>query len=621
MATPFHFQPLPIPSQTPPPPGNGSFWPLIQQQSQAPSSPATEPPSTTPAGPPVSAALPSAPLSTAPHAAGPGSSQALMDALNLLQQNIGALQSLIPLMSQQPPIPTAADQLQQQQDAASVGVASVISQLAMAAANILPQAGLSPPINGLPPAGLTPPINGFSPPVYAGFPQPGNFALSSLPPADNVAPINPYPTSAFASAIQQPLVQPQQQQSPAAVGEPWRPAVPVEQCAAAAPEPKLFGRPLLPQKRKVGELPSYTIEADGGASLAAKKHAAAWSPKETGVVDGAAAIADAGLDEENDEESPLPAGSFDIVEMDPVELLAEHTHFCEICGKGFKRDANLRMHMRGHGDEYKTPEALARPGKNPAEGTGQRQKRFSCPYVGCKRNRVHARFQPLKSVLCVKNHYRRTHCPKMLACSKCGAKRFSVVADLKTHEKHCGRDRWLCSCGTSFSRKDKLAGHLALFKGHHAVTAADTLTDAAITAEAAGAALIEGTGTFSPTRACVASSPLSFPPSLDLSSRGTLPFELGMEGSAAEAGPAVSSQSTNVDAGKRRGRGGSGNHWSSNDGLSSSLNLNCTAAALHEGDTEEREVVLYMQPPSVQLCSGQVINVQKSEERDRGFVL
>lgn len=54
----------------------------------------------------------------------------------------------------------------------------------------------------------------------------------------------------------------------------------------------------------------------------------------------------------------------DIVEMDPVEILAEHTHFCEICGKGFKRDANLRMHMRGHGDEYKTASALARPDKH-----------------------------------------------------------------------------------------------------------------------------------------------------------------------------------------------------------------------------------------------------------------
>jgi len=41
-----------------------------------------------------------------------------------------------------------------------------------------------------------------------------------------------------------------------------------------------------------------------------------------------------------------------------------------------------------------------------------------------------------------------------------------VIADLKTHEKHCGRDKWLCSCGTTFSRKDKLFGHVALFQGH-----------------------------------------------------------------------------------------------------------------------------------------------------------
>ena len=84
----------------------------------------------------------------------------------------------------------------------------------------------------------------------------------------------------------------------------------------------------------------------------------------------------------------------------------------------------------------------------------------------CKRNKKHRKIQPLKTIVCVKNHYRRSHCPKLLMCQKCMTKKFSVVADLKTHEKHCGRDKWLCSCGTTFSRKDKLFGHIGLFQGH-----------------------------------------------------------------------------------------------------------------------------------------------------------
>jgi hypothetical protein len=86
--------------------------------------------------------------------------------------------------------------------------------------------------------------------------------------------------------------------------------------------------------------------------------------------------------------------------------------------------------------------------------------------VGCKRNREHRSFQPLKTAVCVKNHYRRSHCDKSYTCRRCNVKRFSVLADLRTHEKHCGRDRWVCSCGTSFSRKDKLFGHVAAFDGH-----------------------------------------------------------------------------------------------------------------------------------------------------------
>ena len=156
------------------------------------------------------------------------------------------------------------------------------------------------------------------------------------------------------------------------------------------------------------------------------------------------------------------------IELDAVELLAEHVHFCDICGKGFKRDANLRMHMRAHGNEFKIFEALAKPDKGDKTSSASLagKTKFSCPFEGCNRNKKHCKFKPLKSVICVRSHFKRSHCPKMYSCNRCNNKSFSVVADLKSHLKNCGESRWKCSCGTSFSRKDKLFGHMALFEGH-----------------------------------------------------------------------------------------------------------------------------------------------------------
>ncbi|KAK5783110.1 hypothetical protein PVK06_037618 [Gossypium arboreum] len=164
-------------------------------------------------------------------------------------------------------------------------------------------------------------------------------------------------------------------------------------------------------------------------------------------------------------------GESDVIEVDAVELLSEHLHFCEICGKSFKRDANLRMHMRAHGDQYKTPEALAKKSENNSDvKTPGRKTRFSCPYEGCNRNKKHHKFRSLKSVICVRNHFKRSHCPKMYRCNRCHKKSFSILVDLKVHLKNCGGGeeikKWKCSCGNGFSRKDKLFRHISLFEGH-----------------------------------------------------------------------------------------------------------------------------------------------------------
>ncbi|CAO2814318.1 unnamed protein product [Amaranthus hypochondriacus] len=160
--------------------------------------------------------------------------------------------------------------------------------------------------------------------------------------------------------------------------------------------------------------------------------------------------------------------NYEVVELEAADLLARYTHCCQVCGRGFKREANLKMHMRAHGNHYKTSLISNNISNNEENNKSKNMglKKYSCPQEGCRWNKKHSKFQPLKSIVCVRNHYKRTHCHKMFMCKRCNLKQFSVLSDLKTHEKHCGDVKWNCSCGSTFSKKDKLMDHVGLFVGH-----------------------------------------------------------------------------------------------------------------------------------------------------------
>lgn len=394
-----------------------------------------------------------------------GSTQVLLSTLSVLQQKIQQLQSIVQLIAQEDSQSGQPSTAMARQQVVTAGVTSIISQLMVAAAGMLPSSQQQLGVNLV---AMTNPADHQLGPRAGVGPGLGSNALQQNVPGNSSAGTGSGPGGANNFFGHQ-----------GGFGEPITGgfmaslrSLPPQTSLGSSNSPNMLGTslnagPSNVKKTLVGATDASHCQTGSGTTN--QSGDSQFTGQGSGGADGSTDDNDIGgsvRDEDDDGEGEnLPPGSYHLVEMDAVEILAEHTHFCDICGKGFKRDANLRMHMRGHGDEYKTPAALARPEKAQDSAPVQ-PRRYSCPFVGCKRNKKHKKFQPLKTMLCVKNHYRRSHCPKMYTCNRCKSKKFSVVADLKTHEKHCGRDKWQCSCGTTFSRKDKLFGHIALFQGH-----------------------------------------------------------------------------------------------------------------------------------------------------------
>ncbi|GLJ12686.1 hypothetical protein SUGI_0195790 [Cryptomeria japonica] len=107
----------------------------------------------------------------------------------------------------------------------------------------------------------------------------------------------------------------------------------------------------------------------------------------------------------------LSSASEEVIEMEEADILAEQSHLCSICGKEFRRDGNVRIHMRSHGDPYKSKKTLISSRRK------DRKSSYSCPFQGCRYNRRHPYFKRLKSTVSLRNHYRRSHCAKILSFS------------------------------------------------------------------------------------------------------------------------------------------------------------------------------------------------------------
>jgi len=129
----------------------------------------------------------------------------------------------------------------------------------------------------------------------------------------------------------------------------------------------------------------------------------------------------------------------EVIALSPKTLLATNRFVCEICNKGFQRDQNLQLHMRGHNLPWKLKQ------RNNKE---VKKKAYVCPEPSCVH---HNPSRALGDLTGIKKHYCRKHGEKKWKCEKC-SKIYAVQSDWKAHSKTCGTREYRCDCGTLFSR-------------------------------------------------------------------------------------------------------------------------------------------------------------------------